>query len=115
PFSSYAAKAFIRYMIIRAGLETVASSRLSKMRTVAGGRGIIFTLHHVRPEWQHPAAPNAVLSVTPDFLEVAVLVALERGLVPVHLHELPALLSDPTDRRKFVAFTLDDGYRNNAE
>lgn len=35
--------------------------------------------------------------------------------MPVHLHDLPDLLADPADRRKFVAFTLDDGYRNNAE
>jgi peptidoglycan/xylan/chitin deacetylase (PgdA/CDA1 family) len=35
--------------------------------------------------------------------------------VPVHLHDLPRLLSEKADARKYVAFTLDDGYRNNAE
>ena len=77
---------------------------------------MIFTLHHVRPERREsPFAPNAVLSIAPEFLEEAIGAALECELVPTHLHDLPSLLADPSDKRKFVAFTLDDGYRNNAE
>ena len=121
PMSGFAvlrhvAKAKMRYAGIRAGLEVTALASRAPLFSGLGGRGLVFTLHHVRPAGDEPDfAPNAHLSVTPSFLEEAIGVARESGLVPVHLHDLPALLSDQADDRKFVAFTLDDGYRNNAE
>src|SRR5690606_15759412 len=39
----------------------------------------------------------------------------ESGFIPVHLHELPALLRRADQKCKYVAFTLDDGYRNNLQ
>lgn len=104
----------LKYGIIRAGLEVTALPSMRRMFRSAAGRGVIFTLHHVRPEIGEPFAPNALLSVTPEFLEQAIIAAKEEGLAPVHLHDLPALLADGAERRNFVAFTLDDGYRNNA-
>lgn len=110
------AKRYLKYGIIRAGLEAVALPGVRSLFPSAAGRGVIFTLHHVRPEQETTRfSPNALLSVTPEFLEQAVETALESGLTPVHLHDLPALLAEPGDQRRFVAFTLDDGYRNNAE
>lgn len=110
------AKRFLKYGIIRTGLEAVALPGVKSVFPAAAGRGMIFTLHHVRPERSGAKfSPNALLSVTPEFLEQAVETALEGGLTPVHLHDLQALLADPGDERRFVAFTLDDGYRNNAE
>jgi peptidoglycan/xylan/chitin deacetylase (PgdA/CDA1 family) len=53
--------------------------------------------------------------VTPEFLDLAIRAALECGLTPVALEDLPVLLADPADRRRFVCFTLDDGYRDNAD
>src|SRR5690606_20343964 len=53
--------------------------------------------------------------VTPEFLEEAIQVSLECGLTPVAAEDLPTLLANPADKRHFVSFTLDDGYRNNAE
>lgn len=114
-FSLQSAKRILKYEVIRAGLEVSATSAIRALFPKARGRGVIFTLHHVRPETPQDFAPNAILSVTPQFLEQAITAALEMGLTPVHLHELPNLLSDPTDTRSFVAFTLDDGYRNNAQ
>jgi peptidoglycan/xylan/chitin deacetylase (PgdA/CDA1 family) len=111
-----AAKRHLKYSAIRASLEGVALLDAWSLLPASGGRGVIFTLHHVRPERRGNAfAPNAILSITPEFLEEAIQAALECDLVPAHLHDLPSLLTDPSDRRKFVAFTLDDGYRNNAE
>lgn len=104
----------LKYAIIRAGLEASALFRTHALLPGLGGRGVIFTLHHVAPTERRRFRPNAGLTVTPGFLEQAVLAARECGLVPVHLHELPALLADPADRRRFVVFTLDDGYRDNA-
>jgi peptidoglycan/xylan/chitin deacetylase (PgdA/CDA1 family) len=105
----------LKYGAIRAGLEGIALSRAGRFWPSAGGRGVIFTLHHVRPRQTKAYDPNALLSVTPEFLEEAILAARECGLTPVALEDLPRLLADTGDRRRFVSFTLDDGYRNNAE
>lgn len=106
----------LKYLAIRGGLEAIAFSGVSRFFPRRRGRGLIFTLHHVRPEAPGKTFdPNGILAITPQFLEVAVRAALDHDLVPVHLHDLPALLADPADERRFVAFTLDDGYRNNAE
>lgn len=110
-----AQRQFLKYAAIRAGLEAVAFSRAGALFPAAGGRGLVFTLHHVRPDRRSAFAPNAILAVTPQFLAQAVEAALEAGLTPAHLHDLPDLLADPSDKRRFVAFTLDDGYRDNAQ
>lgn len=109
-------KRFVKYGAIRAGLEVSSIPAVRSAFQSLAGRGVIFTLHHVRPGQAVSAfAPNVQLSVTPQFLEEAIKAALESGLVPVHLHDLPALLADTSEVRSFCAFTLDDGYRNNAE
>lgn len=104
----------IRNAAIRAGLEAVALTNAGAVWPQAAGRGVIFTLHHVRPHQGHAFDPNALLSVTPEFLDAAIETCLGTGMVPVALEDLPQLLADPNDRRRFVCFTLDDGYRNNA-
>ncbi len=109
-------KRLAKYGAIRAGLEVSSFPPVRSAFPSFAGRGVIFTLHHVRPGRAVSAfAPNVQLSVTPQFLEEAIQAALECGLVPVHLHDLPALLADNHEGRSFCAFTLDDGYRNNAD
>lgn len=109
-------KRSLKYVAIRAGLEAASFPGIRSFLPSFGGRGVIFTLHHVRPPLVKTGfAPNDHLSITPEFLAVAIEAALECGLVPVHLHDLPGLTAVPDDGRKFFAFTLDDGYRNNAE
>lgn len=110
-----ATKRLLKHAAIRTGLEGVALTRADRLWPSAAGRGLIFTLHHVRPTAGHAHDPNALLSVTPQFLDQAIHVAIEAGLTPVPLEDLPRLLSDSRDERRFVAFTLDDGYRDNAE
>lgn len=72
-------------------------------------------LHHVRP--RKPAssafAPNAVLEVTPDFLDGALTLATRRGFDLISLDEAVARLRSETRARPFIAVTLDDGYRDN--
>ncbi|NTE36585.1 polysaccharide deacetylase family protein [Agrobacterium tumefaciens] len=109
-------KRLVKYGAIRAGLEVSSLPAVRSAFPSFAGRGVIFTLHHVRPGGAVSAfAPNVQLSVTPQFLEEAIQAALECGLVPVHLHDLPALLADNHEGRSFCAFTLDDGYRNNVD
>lgn len=110
-----AVRNILKQAAVRAGLESIALSRAGSLWPAAGGRGVIFTLHHVRPRQEKAFDPNAHLSVTPAFLEEAIMTARECGLTPVALEALPRLLADRDDRRRFVSFTLDDAYRNNAE
>ncbi|MBK8457750.1 MAG: polysaccharide deacetylase family protein [Phyllobacteriaceae bacterium] len=105
----------MKYAAIRAGLELVALTGAGRLFPAAAGRGVVFTLHHVRPRREQGFAPNGHLSVTPEFLADAAETALAEGLVPVVLEDLPVVLADRTDSRRFVCFTFDDGYRNNAE
>jgi peptidoglycan/xylan/chitin deacetylase (PgdA/CDA1 family) len=108
-----AAKHSVKTVFIRAGLEAVALSGVGRFVPSAAGRGVIFTLHHVRPTRNHDFEPNGNLSVTPEFLDTAIAAARQCGLHPVHLEDLPTLLGNSSDTRKFMCFTLDDGYRDN--
>lgn len=109
------AKRFLKHGAIRAGLEGVALTRAGALWPAAAGRGVIFTLHHVRPARRGGFDPIATLSVTPEFLDQAIRVCIESGLTPAALDDLPRLLADPSDKRRFAVFTLDDGMRDNAE
>ena len=109
------AKQTLKYAIIRGALDLIAFSGARRIWPAAAGRGVVFTLHHVRPDVGKGYDPNALLSVTPEFLDAAIQASLEAGLTPVAVEDIPRLLADPQDERRFVSFTLDDGYRNNAE
>ncbi|MGL4489210.1 MAG: polysaccharide deacetylase family protein, partial [Rhizobiaceae bacterium] len=99
----------------KAVLSAIDWTRLGRLFPSARGRGVIFTLHHVRPKASHTFAPNAHLEITPEFLSDALQVAKDAGLIPARLEDLPALLSDGDPSSRYFAVTLDDGYRNNAE
>lgn len=104
-----------RYGLIRAGLEGSALLQRVGLGIKPQARGVIFTLHHVDPKPVDPEAPNSWLSITPQFLEEAIQATLESGLTPIALEDLPARLADRSDTRRYACFTLDDGYRDNAE
>ncbi len=108
-------KNLLKQAAIIGGLEAISRLRLGRLFPSVGGRGLIFTLHHVRPKVPHAFEPNGHLEVTPGFLESVVIESLRAGLIPVALQDLPALLADRADKRRFVCFTLDDGYRNNRD
>lgn len=106
---------FLRNALIRSGLETMALADAGGLLRGAGGRAAIFTLHHVHPEGDDRGSPNALLSITPRFLERAIQACLERGMTPLALQDLPERMADPRDDRKYFCVTLDDGYRDNAQ
>ena len=108
-----ALRRYIKHTAIQYGLELAA---LCAGRLFAGAaeRGLVFTLHHVRPPRGLAFEPNDLLEITPEFLDEAIGAARDFGLTPVALDELPRLLADRADTRRFVSFTLDDGYRDNA-
>ncbi len=115
-YGLHEAKRLLKYSVIRAGLDVISALHLGKILSSAAQNGLIFTLHHVRPEnaAQH-FSPNAILSVTPQFLEQAIQEVLQAGMIPVHVHDLPELLANNPENKRYVSFTLDDGYRNNAD
>ncbi len=99
---------------IAGGLE--ASAMLSSLglgRSMAG-RGVIFTLHHVRPHVSRACEPNRHLEVTPQFLDDAINAVLEDGYTPIALSQLPDWLKHGDPSKPVAIFTLDDGYRDNA-
>jgi peptidoglycan/xylan/chitin deacetylase (PgdA/CDA1 family) len=82
-----------------------------------GGLGAILMLHHVHPE--RPAgrfAPNAHLTVHPHFLD-RLLDRLTRHFDFVSMDEAVRRLCAGTNEngRRFLAITLDDGYRDNLQ
>lgn len=106
----------LRNRVFKAGLETLYLTGAHRMlRPVFGGLGAILMLHHVRPSRHGEFAPNALLEVTPEFLEGVVTRVRERGFDIVSLDEACERLEGGEAMRPFVAFTFDDGYRDNAE
>jgi len=79
------------------------------------GQGVIFMLHHVRPEPPRAFEPNRILKVTPQFLESVIVEIKQAGFDPIALDDLPARLKPDYDGPPFACFTLDDGYKDNAE
>ena len=104
----------IRKTIIGTALVGIAHSGVGRLFPNAIGNGIIFTLHHVRPEQPREFRPNQHLEITPEFLELAIVTAKQAGFKPVPLTSLVPLLQHATPGERYCSFTLDDGYRNNA-
>ncbi|MCC7254158.1 polysaccharide deacetylase family protein [Hyphomicrobium sp.] len=81
---------------------------------LARGKGVIFTLHNVRPEPPEPFAPNRILKVTPEFLETAIESVRGAGYDIVSLDEAARRMSVAAPA-PFACFTFDDGYRDNRD
>jgi peptidoglycan/xylan/chitin deacetylase (PgdA/CDA1 family) len=111
----FAARRSLKRLMVHAGLEAISLSGARTFLPSAAGRGVIFALHHVRPLRNHDFEPNKHLSITSDFLEQAIIAARQCGLEPVHLEDLPKALAESPSSKKFVCFTLDDGYRDNKD
>lgn len=107
-------KALIKKAVISAGLEASAVLCRAGLMAASRGRGAIFTLHHVRPYTERLPDPNRHLEIAPDFLDAALGRLKADSYRFVALEDIPALLEEPAGGPPFAAFTLDDGYRNNA-
>jgi peptidoglycan/xylan/chitin deacetylase (PgdA/CDA1 family) len=106
----------LRNTVFRAGLETLYFSGAHRvLRPLLGGVGMILTLHHVRPRRKARFQPNRLLEITPQFLEGAIKRLRRRGVDLVSMDELHRRLTERDFARRFVAFTFDDGYRDNLE
>jgi peptidoglycan/xylan/chitin deacetylase (PgdA/CDA1 family) len=82
------------------------------------GRGVIFTLHHVRPWKEIAFAPNRLLEITPEFLDHVLYAVREAGFEIITLDEAVARLQNQSvfhDTKPFAVFTSDDGYKDNRD
>lgn len=79
------------------------------------GAGVIFMLHRVTPEATKDFEPNRILKVTPDFLDSVLKQVKANGFDIIGLDDVPKRLNAGSQSKPFAVFTLDDGYRDNAE
>lgn len=106
----------LRHKAFSAAFRMIAAIGADRWgRGLAQGKGAILTLHHVRPAPAGGFQPNGLLEITPDFLDRALTLIRAGGYDIVSLDEALARLADPKPGRFFVAFTFDDGYRDNLD
>lgn len=77
------------------------------------GVGAIIAMHRVRAADDAAFQPNLTLEVTPEFLDRTISHIKELGLDIVSLDEMLRRLQAGDFERRFVCFTLDDGYADN--
>ncbi|MCP3475013.1 polysaccharide deacetylase family protein [Bradyrhizobium sp. CCGUVB1N3] len=106
----------LRNNVIRVGLEALYFSGAHHLlRPLLAGVGAIFMLHHVRPPRDDAFQPNRHLEVTPDFLRATLCHLRSLDIDIVSMDGLHERLVQGRFTRRFAAFTLDDGYRDNRD
>ncbi|MBB2960358.1 polysaccharide deacetylase family protein [Methylobacterium sp. R2-1] len=105
-----------RHRLFRAGFRAITATGADRwLAPATRGRGVVLTFHHVRPEPVPGFAPNALLSITPAFLDRALTGLAARGFELISLDQVPERLASPVGGRPFAVLTFDDGYRDNVE
>ncbi|MBL4862637.1 MAG: polysaccharide deacetylase family protein [Crocinitomicaceae bacterium] len=86
-------------------------------KRILGGQGHIFMLHRVLPEDQRKEYVfNKDLAITPEYLEECINYFYKKDYDFISLDELYQIVTKKKKlNKKFVVFTLDDGYRDNIE
>lgn len=105
--------------LLRFALDALQLSGLPNLaRPHLRGAGVIFCLHHVLPGGgrQTGFAPNSKLECEPAFLKAMINLVRERGYQTLSLGDaVERLKSGQRSEIPFAVFTLDDGYKDNAE
>ncbi|WP_424981363.1 polysaccharide deacetylase family protein [Maritalea sp. S77] len=106
----------LKYKILQAGFEMLAATHLTGLiRRFSASKGVIFTLHRVLPDRPAAFAPNAILQITPEFLEQAILACRENDIDIVDLSEARKRIQSSDKTKKFAVLTFDDAYRDNLQ
>lgn len=102
--------------LIRMGFGVFSRTGIHRwMRPLFAGAGVIFTLHHVRPDRGATFSPNHHLEITPQFLRSVIKDLRAENIDLVSLDEARRRLTECDFSRRFAAFTFDDGYRDNRD
>lgn len=102
--------------LFRSGLSALWFSGAARVASGwTAGKGAVLMLHRVQPKRHEPFAPNAALSITPQYLDSLVRSFRASGLDIVSLDEALQRVAATGRTRRFVCFTFDDGYRDNLE
>jgi peptidoglycan/xylan/chitin deacetylase (PgdA/CDA1 family) len=105
----------LRRMIISQGLRAIEATRADIwLRPIAQGSGVILMMHHVRPYEEKGFAPNRLLEITPEFLDLTISLVKEMGFDFIAMDDVARRLN-AGKQRPFAVLTFDDGYRDNAE
>jgi len=102
--------------LMKAALNTLYYPQLYRLLQPGWqGVGAVFTLHHVSktPTDSSAFAPNRILDITADFLDQTLTLVRQSGYDIITLDEVRRRLVEKDFSRKFVSFTLDDGYLDN--
>lgn len=106
----------LKYNMIGGAFQALSLSGLPGLvRAVSRCRGVIFTLHRVLPQPPADFSPNAILQITPKFLEQAIVEARRKGFEIVTMDEAVRRIDADEPGDPFVVFTFDDAYRDNLE
>ena len=101
--------------LLRSALEAMYYTQTYRLlESHCSGVGAIFTLHHVVPECKPVGFnPNRILEITSEFLDRTIQQVRSLNYDIVSLDEARRRLVEKDFERKFVCFTLDDGYDDN--
>ena len=106
----------MRDRIIGAGFAALGGAQLHRLvAPKLRGRGAVLMFHHVRPALRRDFAPNAMLEITPAFLDAALTRVQALGYRILGLDEALDELQTGgvAGAPPFVVLTFDDGYRDN--
>src|SRR3954453_18707973 len=85
-----------RHRLIARGFDAITFSGAHRwLAPLARGRGAILMFHHVRPAGSQPFQPNALLEITPDFLDRPLGLVHRLGLNPIPSCVAPHLFPQP--------------------
>ncbi len=104
----------LKYGIIKTAFELLSISGLARIiRKFSSCRGIIFTLHRVLPDEVAAFQPNAILQITPSFLEEVIKKIRKSGFDIITLDEAIERLKSDKKQNPFIVLTFDDAYKDN--
>jgi peptidoglycan/xylan/chitin deacetylase (PgdA/CDA1 family) len=95
--------------------QAVISRSNFLIRKIYSGEGFVFMLHRVLPQNEREKYNyNRSLSISPEALEKYILDFKSKGYDLISMDEALKRIEKPTNK-KFIAFTIDDGYKDNLE
>jgi peptidoglycan/xylan/chitin deacetylase (PgdA/CDA1 family) len=103
-----------KHRVFASGFRAIQALGADRWLTPAArGLGVILTFHQVSPDPVPFFAPNRLLGITPEFLDLTLRELDARGFEVIGLDAVPERLAEPDYGPPFAVLTFDDGYRDN--